>query len=394
MGRGNITRRGKNSWRLKFDVGVDASGKRQTRYVTVKGKRQDAQRELTKLLGAADAGTLPEPSKTTIAEHLREWLGTGNERDDHSVRNGAHDLSPKTVERYRQLAAQQIVPHLGGIMLQKLRPATVEKWHNTLLTAGGKDGKPLSARTVGHAHRVLHKALQRAVNNETLVRNVASAIRPPKVEEEEVEILDAKQVALVLHKLKGIPLYAISALALASGMRRGELLAIRIGDVNFDDASVRVERSLEETAAGLRFKPPKSKHGRRTISLPGTTIAILRAHWRQQLELRMALGLGKPEPNALLFSNPDGSPLSPDNLSRDWRRACRSLGLPMVMFHALRHTHASALIASGQDVVQVSRRLGHGSPVITLRTYGHLFKTVDSAAAAAIDNVLRDPGDR
>ena len=180
----------------------------------------------------------------------------------------------------------------------------------------------------------------------------------------------------------------------ASGMRRGELLAVRIGDVNFDGASVRVERSLEETRAGLRFKPPKSKHGRRTISLSGTMVAILRAHWRQQLELRMALGLGKPGADALLFSHPDGSPMSPDNLSRDCRRACRSLGLPMVMFHALRHTHASALIAKGLDVVQISRRLGHGSPVITLRTYAHLFNTVDSTAADAIESVLRKPGDR
>ena len=107
----------------------------------------------------------------------------------------------------------------------------------------------------------------------------------------------------------------------------------------------------------------------------------------------MALGLGKPDPDALIFSNSHGSPLSPDNLSRDCRRACRSLGLPMVMFHALRHTHASALIDKGLDVVQISRRLGHGSPVITLRTYGHLFGTVDTAAADAIDIVLRQSGD-
>jgi integrase len=97
---------------------------------------------------------------------------------------------------------------------------------------------------------------------------------------------------------------------------------------------------------------------------------------------------------ALIFSRPDGSSLSPDNLSRDWRRACRSLDLPLVMFHALRHTHASALIASGLDVVQISRRLGHGSPVVTLRTYAHLFASSDIAAAAAIENVLRTPRER
>jgi integrase len=171
-------------------------------------------------------------------------------------------------------------------------------------------------------------------------------------------------------------------------------LAVQIGDLDLDAATLRVERSLEETAAGLRLKPPKTKHGRRTISLPAHAVAVLRAHWRQQLEHRMALGLGKPEPATLIFSHPDGSLLSPDNLSRDWRRTCRSLGLPLVMFHALRHTHASALIASGLDVVQISRRLGHSSPVVTLRTYAHLFTSSDSAAAAAIENVLRTPRER
>ena len=149
----------------------------------------------------------------------------------------------------------------------------MQEWHETILKTGGKDGKPLSARTVGHAHRVLYKALQRAVENETLSRNVASAISSPKVDAGEVEILNAEQIALVLRKLAGHPLYAI--IALATGMRRGELLAIR-RDVDFDAASVRVERSLEETAAGLRFKLPKSKHGRRTISLSARTVAILR----------------------------------------------------------------------------------------------------------------------
>src|ERR1044072_7713874 len=105
--------------------------------------------------------------------------------------------------------------------------------------------------------------------------------------------------------------------------------------------------------------------------------------------MRLALGMGRTAHQALLLSTLDGSPMSPNNLSRDWRRACTPLVLPRVTLHALRHTHASALIAAGVDVVQISRRLGHGSPVITLSTYAHLFGTVDSAAASAIDSVLR-----
>jgi integrase len=129
-----------------------------------------------------------------------------------------------------------------------------------------------------------------------------------------------------------------------------------------DRATVRIERSLEETREGLRFKTPKTANGKRTISLPANAVAMLREHRRKLLETRMAPGLGKPNADALLFGEVDGSPRRPDQLSWLWRSACKSLKLPMVSFHALRHTHASALIAAGLDVVLISRRLGHGSP--------------------------------
>lgn len=376
--RGNITRRGKSSWRLKFDLGRDpATGERQTRVVTVRGKRQDAEKELTRLLTSADAGTLVEPSKMTVAEYVRAWL------------DGPTGLAGKTLERYRQLAEQQIIPHLGTLALQKLRPANVEEWHGKLIKSGGKAGRALSARTVGHAHRVLHRALERATKAEIIARNVAHAIAPPKVEAAEVEALDALQIGQVLRALERRRLYPIAALALATGMRRGELLALRWSDLNLDDATVRIERSLEETKAGLKFKGPKTRHGRRTISLPSSVIEPIRAQRKQQLEMRVALGLGKPDAETLVFSLPDGSPMSPDNLSRDWRDSVKSLKLPQVMFHALRHTHASALIAKRLDILTISRRLGHGSPAVTLNVYGHLFEKTDEAAAAAIDEAFR-----
>ena len=230
--------------------------------------------------------------------------------------------------------------------------------------------------------------------NETLPRNVAAVIRPPKVESEEVEILTAEQLSDVLGGLADHALYPIVALALATGMRRGELLALRWDDLNLDEATVSVERSLEETKAGLRFKTPKTKHGRRVISLPLSSVDILRAHRRRQLELRIALGQGRQEPAALVFSNLEGAPLSPDNLSREWRRVAAARELPRVKFHALRHTHASALIASGLDVLTISRRLGHASPVVTLAIYGHLFRDTDREAASAIEVALRTSVER
>ena len=265
--RGNITRRGRSSWRPKFDSGTDVvTGKRRTHYVTVRGKRQDAERELAGLLNEAHNGTLIEPSTVTLAQYIRTWL------------NSAQGLTPKTIERYRQLAEHQIIPHLGAVRLQKLKPFHVQDWHSIITREGGKNGRPLSTRTVGHAHRVLHRTLQRAVENETLARNVASVIPPPNVEAQEVEILSVDEIGVVLTRLECHTLYPIVALALTTGMRRGELLALRWKDVDLDGAAVRVERALEETGAGLRFKAPKTKHGRRTISLPPSAVIALRAH--------------------------------------------------------------------------------------------------------------------
>jgi integrase len=378
MSTGNITRRGKHSWRIKYEGGErnPATGRRQTRYVTTRGTKKQAQAELIRLLADIETGTAVDPSKVTVAEYLRGWL------------DNANNLAGKTHERYRQLAEQQIIRHLGGIALQRLRPADIETWHGTLLRQGGQGGRPLAARTVGHAHRVLHTALERAAKVELVARNVAAVVRPPRAEALEVQILGGAQITDVLHLLDGHSLLPIVMVALGTGMRRGELCALRWADVDLDTATIRIERSMEETKAGLRMKPPKSRNGRRTIRIARSTVDVLRAHRLRQAELRLALGTGRLSTDELVFAMLDGRPLSPDNLSRDWRRAVLALKLPQVMFHALRHTHASALIAAGVDVLTISRRLGHGTPAFTLTVYGHLFAETDQAAARAIEAAL------
>jgi integrase len=369
-GDGAIDQRGKDRWRLRYWVG----GKRYTK--TVKGGITDARTELRALLKAADDGQHIAPDKTLLGDYLRSWIDTDA------------NLSPKTRERYRQLADHQIIPHLGAIAAQNLRPATLHEWHATLLKSGSKVGRPLSARTVGHAHRVLHRALERALRLEIIPRNVAAIIRPPKVQAAEVAILTPAQMADLLAKLNDHALHPIVALALGTGMRRGELCALIWGLVDLDKATVRVERSLEETAAGLRIKEPKTNHGRRTVSLPASVVDILRVHRRQQNEQRLLLGLGGASATDLVFALPDGSPYPPDKLSRDWLRIVTSRKLPRVMFHALRHSHVSALIGSGQDILTISRRIGHASPAVTLAVYAHRFGNHDRDAAVAIDAAL------
>jgi integrase len=172
-------------------------------------------------------------------------------------------------------------------------------------------------------------------------------------------------------------------------MRRGELCGLQWGDIDLDAATLRVERSVEETRAGLRVKPPKSKRGRRNISLPPEAVAMLRAHKVKLLELRLVLGLGNIVADTLVFSTIEGQHLKPNSVSRNWRRTCAARKLPRVKFHALRHTHASTLIRAGVDVLTISRRLGHSTASMTLDVYGHLMEGSDAAAALAIEGVLK-----
>jgi integrase len=367
-GDGGIDERGPDHYRLRWRVG----GRRYSK--SFHGPVKEARAELRRLLASVDDGTHVAPDKQTVAEYLKDWL-------DSDTR-----LSPRSIERYRQLAEHQVNPHLGRTLLQKLRPQQIATWHSDLLKSG------LHPQTIANAHRMLGRGLQRATELEIILRNVTSVVKPPRIEREEVEILGAEQIAEVLARIEGHPLHPIAALAVASGMRRGEICALQWGVIDLDAATVKVERSMEQTAAGSRLKSPKTAAGRRMIKLPPSTIEILRAHHRQQIELRLQLGLsGRPGPQDWVFTLLDGSrPYPPDSLSIAWIKLLRARKLPPVRFHALRHTHASALIAAKLDVVAVSKRLGHSNPGITLRVYSHLFDhSADDAAADAIERALK-----
>jgi integrase len=376
--RGHIRRRGQKSWEIKFDLCRDpVTGKRRIRYQTVKGVKAQAEAELARLLAKANDGSYIDPCKTTLAEFFDQWLR------DWATTN----VSPKTLKRYQGLIRNQICPHLGDVRIQKLRPVHLNELYSKLLRAGGIDRadparrRALSARTVGHVHRVLHRALSHAVRWDIVQQNVADSVTPPRVEGTEIEILTQDQVDAVLGSLCGSALYPIVITALATGIRRGELLGLRWQDVDLDNARLRVERSLEETRAeGLRFKSPKTKHGRRTISMPGAAVAELRKHRKAQQERYLALGLGKVPAEALIFPACEGKPRHPDGLSKQFTAMMWRIDLPVTL-HALRHTHASQLISGGVDVLTISRRLGHGSPAITLSVYGHLFSNTDDRAA-------------
>jgi integrase len=370
---GHIRRRGERSWELKFDIGRDpVTGKREIRYRNVKGTKREAQAELTRLLAEAQQGSYVEPAKVSVAEFVRarvdQWQAAG-------------DITARTAQRYRQLVENQIVPNIGGKLLQKLTRLDVEGWHTTLKIGG------LAARTIGHAHRVLGKALRDAEGDDLVVKNVCKLQRAPKVAESEKTII--RDVPAFVDKIRAERLYVPAVVALFTGLRLGEILALRERSLNLDGGVIEVREALEETKAnGVAFKAPKSKAGRRNITLPDIAIEALREHRKRLLETRLQLGLGKLAPDDLLFANLEGRPLRPSAVSSDFGDLAERIGMPEITFHGLRHSHASQLISRGVDIVTISKRLGHAKPSVTLAIYAHMFTSDDRKAAAAINAAL------
>lgn len=374
--KGHIRARGKRSFELKFDAGKDdKTGKRKIRYHSFRGTKRGAQQKLSELLASVSTGSYIEPNKINVTEFVRSRI---------SHWESAGDISARTAQRYHQLCENQIAPHLGSKLIQKLRPLDIEEWHSTLRFSGKADGSGAAARTIGHAHRVLSKALSDAVRNESITRNVCKAQTAPKVPETEITIV--RDIAALLTNLGDEKLQPIAVTALMTGMRLGEILALRWGRVNLERKCIAVREAIEETKVhGIRFKTPKSKAGVRDITLPDYAVVTLKQHWAKQSEIRLQLGSGRPTDTDLVFADLEGDPLSPNNVSSEWAHTASRAGVPDVTFHALRHTHASQLIDAGVDVVTISKRLGHTKPDITLRIYAHLFQKDDSKAAAAIN---------
>jgi integrase len=376
--KGSLTKRGKRSWRIKYDVPRDG-GARQIRYCTVRGTRRDAEQKLAELVASVGTGTHIEANKITVGELVRERI---------DVWEAAGEVSLRVAARYRELFENQIAPHLGSKLVQRLHTRDIEQWHLTLRTSGRVGGGPLASRTVLHAHRVLSKALKDAARHDVVHRNVASVQGSPGVPDDEIVI--AQDVPGLVAKLRGNRFYPLVIVALFTGMRLGEILALRRNRVDLDRRVAQVREALSYNRAhAFRFKVPKTKAGRRDVTLPEIVVETLREHIKGLLETRMALRLGRLSDDALLFTDLDGGPLTPNSVSAMWGDLAKRLGIPEVSFHALRHTHASQLIDANVDIVTISKRLGHAKPDITLRIYAHLFRKDDGKAAAAINASLK-----
>jgi len=283
---------------------------------------------------------------------------------------------------------RHLIPALGAVLLAKIQPMHIQNCYSRALESGRLDNKGgLSAQTVLHHHRVLHGALQQAVKWQLMVRNPADAVETPKPERKEMRALDEDMSAWLLEAAEGNKLYVPILTAITTGMRRGEILALRWRDVDFINGFIRVQRSIEQTRAGVRFKEPKKKKSRRPISMPGLLIEALERHRSTQSQLKSALGADY-EDNDLVCCYEDGRIWIPESFTSAYFQFTNKIGVN-VRFHDLRHTHASQLLRAGVSAKVVSERLGHSAIAITMDTYSHILPGMQEEAAAKMDVALR-----
>jgi integrase len=379
---GHIRQRSAESFEIRYSLGTDpATGKRRMATTTVKGNRRTAEKELRRLLRTLDTGEHVDPSRMTVRQWLVAWLG--------AVRA---EISPKSHERYSEIVENYVVPALGNLPLVKLAPSHIQEAYNRLAMGGRRDGKKggLSPLTRRYIHSIIRSALGRAVEQQLLARNPTDAFkkRLPKVERKGMTTLTAEQSAYLLRAIKQTSVYWPTLIALSTGMRRGEILALRWKNVDLDRGAVRVVESLEQTKTGLRFKAPKTEKTR-AITLPSFAVEELRRLKRQQAEEMLRLGV-RQTGRSLACAHADGDPMQPRSLTHEFaKHVSRVKELPRVRFHDLRHSHATQLLLSGVHPKIAQERLGHSTITTTLDLYSHVTDTMQSEAAERLDATFR-----
>jgi integrase len=263
-----------------------------------------------------------------------------------------------------------------------LRPLDLQEAY-ALLLDGGPQRRPLSPGSVRNLHLVLTQAFKQAVRWQLLPASPAVGVQPPRPRTRLHATTDPELLQRILYLLRGHALEIPVAIAIATGMRRGEILALRWSDLDDDYTIARVQRSLQATKDGLCFEQPKTRRSQRAVALPKFLHPYLVSQRHDQAE-RIPTRLA----DGLVIDQGDGQPLHPDRVSSGWRRFVQTNDLPSIRFHDLRHAHASLMLIQGVHPKIVSERLGHASIGITLDTYSHVLPSMQSEAARAFDQLF------
>lgn len=370
--RDGVIKRG-GSWSYVIRVPDPATGVTKPKWVGGFDTEEAAKAARDEARVRARRGEYVNRSRSSVADYLAEWA------EAHAA-----TVKPKTLAGYRHDIDHYIVPRIGRMRLQALRPAVISKLYRDLAEHGGRDGRALSATTVSHIHRTLRKALADAVDVEQLLaaNPAARSKRPRSSHPEPIQVWTAHQLGAFLTTARDHRLFAFYRLAAYTGARRGELLYLRWEAINLDAAEVTFGGSTA-VVRGRRVEGTTKGGRSRTIGLDRDTVTVLKEHRGQQAEERLAAGSAWTDTDGLVFVTKWGEPLYPDTvtalMTKLISRHNKSVipparPLPHARLHNLRHLHATTLLLAGVPVHVVAARLGHADPAVTLCVYAHVLR--------------------
>jgi integrase len=374
LNRGNITliSKEKSSWKVRVEIQKDCiTGKRKQKCYTVYGTKKEAQIFLTEKLRELDTGLLINTKDMEFCDYLDFWI----------EESCANRLKITTIDSYKHNIDKYIKPNIGNIELQKLMPLHLQNFYKQCMKTG------LSNKTVVNIHRIIHCALEKAVKWQLVIRNVADSVEPPKPIKYKAKFLDEKQTLLLLEKSKTSDIYIPIAIAIYTGMRRGEILGLTWDNVDFINDNIEITKALNDTSEGLQYLNPKTSESARNIIMPETLVRILKAHKIDQQKNKMRLGQFYNDNNAVCCYA-DGRLFNPKRFSHKFHDLLEANSLSIIRFHDLRHSHASLLVKLGVQPKVISERLGHSNIATTMDLYSHIYEDTHKEVANAFDILI------
>ena len=320
-----------------------------------------------------DQGTLATGPQQTVKQLLEYWLEKVHK---------SH-IRVSTYEEYAALMRKHIVPVIGHLRLQKLTVQHIHSLYAQKLEEG------LSSARVRGIHAVLHSALKYAVRTNLVARNVSDMVGLPSIQKHEMQPLEPGQAQALLEKVSEHGLGALLTVALATGMRQGELLALRWQDVDWKLGELQIRRSVRYRGRrGFLESKPKTESGVRRVTLPSFVVEVLKRHRVSQLEVRLQAGASWIERD-LVFCRPDGDFMKAPTLRYQFFRLLEKVGLPRMRFHDLRHTAATLLLSMGVEMRVIQDILGHSNIATTANVYAHVLPAMQQEAMGKMDSLLR-----
>ncbi len=379
--RGHLRQRG-DAWELRAYAGVDPVTKRQ-KYVTrtFRGGKRQAEEALARFVTEVSGGG-HAAQDTTVGDLVREWFDMAKP-----------ELSPTTVRGYTWMIKTYILPTLENVPLARLKTSQLDRMYAKLRESGGQDEAPLSAATVRQAHAILRRALQQGVRWGWIAANPATLASAPRVRAQELEPPDPGEVIrLVEIATNQDPDFGcFLLLAATTGARRGELCGLKWSDLNLNAKTITMTRAIVEAAHSELVEKDTKTHSSRRIALDDQTSEVLEDHLKRCQVRAEACGARLPADAYVFSSEPDGGrPWAPNDVTKDFIRVRKQVGLDTVRLHDLRHFSATRLLAAGVPVRTVSGRLGHANAATTLGVYAHFVEESDRDAANKLGALLEE----